>query len=116
MCTDVRLASLQELHANLQPLLHLFIDGASSIEQDDPNWELFLALQGVQGSAKVVSRSIKGRLSAGPGLATLRCGSPPPCPCQLRLLSHVLMHHLLSLAQRTALHLPHVRRGCCQLD
>lgn len=70
-CTDEEFAPLQKLHANLQPLLHLFIDGASSIEQDDPNWELFLASQGGQGSFQVVSRCIKGRLHARPG--------PRPC-------------------------------------
>ena len=103
MCTDEGFASLQELHANLQPLLHLFIDGASSIEQDDPNWELFLALQGVQGSVKVVSRGIKGRLYARPGLSTLRCGSLLPLPLPA---VPALMHHLLRLAQETSLECP----------
>ena len=87
MCGVEECACLQELHANLQPLLHLFIDGASSIEQDDPNWELFLALQGVQGSVKVVSRGIQSCLYADQGsercvvaACSLACAS---CACRL---------------------------------
>ena len=36
---------LQALHSRLQPFLLFFIDGASYIDAEDPNWELLLATE-----------------------------------------------------------------------
>jgi histone acetyltransferase 1 len=48
-------AELRRLHTCLQPLLVFFIDAASEISQDDPNWELFLCVEkSVDGELEVV--------------------------------------------------------------
>lgn len=59
----------QGLHARLQPLLLFYVDAASMIDQDDPDWELLLAVvDSAQGEARVVrSRSVCGM---GRGIAT----------------------------------------------
>jgi GNAT superfamily N-acetyltransferase len=48
--------ALRGLHARLQPLLLFFVDAAQSIDQDDPRWELLLAVEtaGPGGAAEVV--------------------------------------------------------------
>ena len=46
---------VQELHARIQPLLLFYVDGASYIDAEDPDWMLFLAVK-TQGDAKVVVR------------------------------------------------------------
>lgn len=38
-------ATLRRIHARLQPLLLFFIDAASLIDQDDPNWDILLAVE-----------------------------------------------------------------------
>jgi histone acetyltransferase 1 len=38
-------ATLRLLHARLQPLLLFFIDAASMIDQEDPNWDILIAVE-----------------------------------------------------------------------
>ena len=38
-------AAARQLHARLHPLLLFFVDAASAIDADDPNWELLLAVE-----------------------------------------------------------------------
>lgn len=38
-------ATLRLLHARLQPLLLFFIDAASMIDQEDPNWDVLIAVE-----------------------------------------------------------------------
>lgn len=74
----------QGLHARLQPLLLFYVDAASMIDQDDPDWELLLAVvDSAQGEARVVrSRSVCG-MGQGHCDTTRRPRSPRLFPEEL---------------------------------
>ena len=47
---------VQDIHARMQPLLLFFVDAASAIDQEDDDWDLFLAVQRHDGVPSIVSR------------------------------------------------------------
>jgi len=55
-CSNLASASeaIRGLHSRMQPFLVFFIDGASTIDQDDPNWELLLAIRQEGDSMQVM--------------------------------------------------------------
>ncbi len=44
----------QDVHARMQPLLLFFVDAASEIDQEDEDWDLFLAVQQQAGHPQIV--------------------------------------------------------------
>jgi len=47
-------ASLQALHARLEPLLLFFVDAASPIDPEDEGWHLFMAVEQSEEGAEVL--------------------------------------------------------------
>ena len=45
---------LQELHARAQAFLYFFVDGASSIDASDPQWDLYLVLERTRDGVEMV--------------------------------------------------------------
>ena len=48
---------LQAIHARAQQLLPLFIDGATPIDQDEPEWDLFVAVQELKDKSTLLVSS-----------------------------------------------------------
>eukprot|EP00803_Ostreobium_quekettii_P008840 evm.model.scf_195.5 EVM.evm.TU.scf_195.5 scf_195:32086-36316(-) len=59
VCARLSTASdaLKALHARMEPLLLYFVDGASSIDNGDPKWDIYLALQQQGDTTRVVGFS-----------------------------------------------------------
>ena len=46
---SITIDTLQAIHRRAQQLLLFFIDGATPIDQEEPEWELFMAVRHVNG-------------------------------------------------------------------
>lgn len=63
---------IKGIHRRVQQLLLFFIDGATPIDQTEPEWELFMAIQHVDGVPALIGFCTVYRLFAWPDSSRLR--------------------------------------------
>lgn len=84
--------SLQELHARAQAFLYFFVDAASAIDPEDPQWDVYLALERSPDGVEFVSQGagtgdpLRGRATSGVEISGSVSLMEPPSMCAVRSL------------------------------